>query len=263
MTDGSAETGRIGARDSILEARAELGCAPLEGDTIFESPHGHHFSVLKRDELNGAEGARGHLAEVGEDARSHPGGAGAFARLHVIGCRIHHTLVFGVLDRLVGLDRGGGKAIKGVVISVSTCNAFGYKLLPREGEGLGQLGGRRGVDNTDVDPQLSRQYLDDAVNSKALEVGGELSNHIPDSGFSSSLGGRGGANHRGQEKGRLEACNIRFKSGRRGWDFGVEEASLLAGKGRTHHHGGGGVGGRISTGFTDEGLKDFLDTPRS
>ena len=77
MTDGGAGTSRIGAHDSILETRAELGCAPLEGNTIFESPRGHHFSVfmIKRDDLDGVEGARRHLVEVGEDARSHPGGA--------------------------------------------------------------------------------------------------------------------------------------------------------------------------------------------
>ena len=59
MTAGSAKAGHIGTHDSIFEARVELDCVPLEGDTIFESPHGHHFSVLKRDELDGTEGARG------------------------------------------------------------------------------------------------------------------------------------------------------------------------------------------------------------
>ena len=99
----SAETGRIGAHASILEACAELGCAPLEGDAVFESPRGHHFSVLQRDDLDSVESTRGHLTEVGKDARNHPGVVGAFARLHVIGRSIHHTLVFGVLDRLVSL----------------------------------------------------------------------------------------------------------------------------------------------------------------
>ena len=139
-----------------LNPRAELGCAPLEGDTILKSPRGHHFSIFKRDELDGAEGARGHFAEVGEDARSHPGGAGAPTRLHVVGSRIHHTLVFGILDRLVGLDRGGGKASESIVVSVSASDAFSNKLLPSKREGLGQLGGCRGVDNADVNPQLSR-----------------------------------------------------------------------------------------------------------
>ena len=157
MADSSAETGRIGAHDSILEARTELGCTPLEGDAISKGPRGHHFSVLQRDDLDSAESALEHLAEVGKDARSHPGGAGAFARIHVIDRNIHHTLVFGVLDRLAGLDRGGGKTSESVVISVSACNAFGKELVPHEGEGLGQLGGRRGVDNTNVDPQLGRQ----------------------------------------------------------------------------------------------------------
>ena len=55
----------------------------------------------------------------------------------------------------------------------------------------------------------------------------------------------------------MEACSIRF--GRRRRDLGVEEASLLAGKGRTHHRGGGGVGCGISTSFTSEGRKDFVD----
>ena len=72
------------------------------------------------------------------------------------------------------------------------------------------------MNDVDIHPQLSRQKLDDAVHLKALEVGGALSAHIPDSGFSSDLGGREGADHRGQEKGRLEACNIRRR------DFGVE-----------------------------------------
>ena len=155
MTGGSAGTSRIGAHDSILGTRAELGCAPLEGNTIFESLRGHHFSVFKRDYLDGVEGVRGHLAEVGEDARSHPGGGGTLARLHVIGRRIHHALVFGVLDRLVGLDRGGDKTSQGIVVSVSsgsTCDTFSNELFSSEKEGLGQSGGRRGVDNADVDP---------------------------------------------------------------------------------------------------------------
>ena len=123
---------------------------PLEGDTVFESPRGHHFPVFKRDELDGTgtEGARGHLTEVhvGEDTRSHPGGVGALTRLHVIGRRIHHALVSGVLDRLVGLDRGEAKPVKALLClflrgTRSTMNCV-----------LGQLGGRRGVDNADVDP---------------------------------------------------------------------------------------------------------------
>ena len=56
----------------------------------------------------------------------------------------------------------------------------------------------------------------------------------------------------------MEACSIRFGSRRR--DFGVEEASLLAGEGGTHHRGGGGVGSRVGTSFTSEGRKDFVDT---
>ena len=93
---------------------------------------------------------------------------------------------------------------------------------------------------------------------RPLRLGEHAAKIVPDSGSSSSLGGRGGADHRGQEEGRLEACSIRF--GRRGRDFGVEEASWLAGKRRTHHRSGGGVGGRIGTSFTGEGHKDFVDT---
>ena len=55
----------------------------------------------------------------------------------------------------------------------------------------------------------------------------------------------------------MEACNIRFDRHRR--DFGVEEASLLSGKGGTHHRGGGGVGSHIGTSFTSEVREDFVD----
>ena len=136
MADSSAESSRVGAHDSILETGVEMGCAPLDGDAVFEGPRGHHFAVLQSDELDGAESAREHLTKVGKDTGSHPGGAGASARFHVIVRSVHHTLVFGVLDRLVGLDGGGSKTSEGIGISVSACNAFSKKLLPREGEGL-------------------------------------------------------------------------------------------------------------------------------
>ena len=118
LADSSAETGRISPHDSILEVCVELGCAPLERDrhAVFESPRGHHFSVLQRDELDSVESARRHLTEVGKDTRSHPGepswGCGRVCPSSRHWPRVHHTLVFkfGVLDWLACLDRGGGKA---------------------------------------------------------------------------------------------------------------------------------------------------------
>ena len=63
-------------------------------------------------------------------------------------------------DRAIqSLDRGGDKVSKGVVIPVSACDTFSKELLAREEEGLGKLGGRRGVDNANVDPQLGRQLI--------------------------------------------------------------------------------------------------------
>ena len=168
LADRCARTGRINinAHDSIFEACAEQGCTPLEGDTVFgtvfENPREHHFpghfSVLQRDELDSAESARRHLTEVGKDARSHPGGAGAFTRLHIVGRSIHHTLVFGVFDCLVCRDGGPGRQNQ----QRHCYPCLRVRRVQRETaaarrRGSGQAGGRRGVDNANVDPQLGRQ----------------------------------------------------------------------------------------------------------
>ena len=93
-SSSTGEASRVGAHDSILEAGAEfeLSSAPLEGDAVFEGPRGHYFAVLQRDELDSAESAREHLAEVGKDARIHPGGAGVFARFHVSDRSTHNNI---------------------------------------------------------------------------------------------------------------------------------------------------------------------------
>ena len=82
LADGVSKSDRIGAHahDSILEASASL-----EGGAVFEGPlRLHRFAILQRQELNhGTESARRHLAEVGQDAGCHPGGACALTSFHV------------------------------------------------------------------------------------------------------------------------------------------------------------------------------------